>query len=276
MNYLICSAGRRCNLVKWFTDEVDGKVYATDRDRYSPALYFADDDFLLDDRDYDNYRDYIYALIRECKRRDIGVIISLHDEQVLNFSKHTRIFEYNNITPIVSDYEIVEMCQDKSRYCELPINQIPIFIVKEKNGSASKNLIRQEYVEGTEYNIQCYFDIHSKKLLTVFMQEKLSMRAGETDKSISIWDDEIYNEIKKLDGLFIGVIDIDVIKGDRPYIIDINPRFGGGYPLAHACGMNYVKNIVKEINGIKKYSIKNPAYQLGVRMMKYNGLYFEE
>ena len=45
MNILICSAGRRVKLVKYFKDEllkIGGKVVAADCDSSAPALYFAD------------------------------------------------------------------------------------------------------------------------------------------------------------------------------------------------------------------------------------------
>lgn len=270
MNYLICSVGRRVNLVKWFKEELNKrnlKCYATDQSKYAPALYFANNYFVENDID---------IIIERCKENNITNIISLHDRQIYNYSMIKKHFELNGLNFISSDSDIIDMCYDKNRYTELPINQVPTCIVKDQYGSAGSGFqkIKQPLIEGTEYNCQCYFDIRSKHLLNVFMQEKLSSRAGETDKSISIWDDEIFYEIKKLDGLFKGVIDIDVIKSDEVYIIDINPRFGGGYPLAHHCGMNYVSDLIDNIDGKQMTILKK--YNIGVTMMKYNGLLFKE
>jgi carbamoyl-phosphate synthase large subunit len=30
------------------------------------------------------------------------------------------------------------------------------------------------------------------------------------------------------------------------YAIEINPRFGGGYPLSHYAGANFLRNLIKE------------------------------
>ena len=98
----------------------------------------------------------------------------------------------------------------------MPINQIPTSIIKNRYGSASQGFekIKQPFLDGVEYNIQCYFNIYTNDLVDIFMQKKIEMRAGETDKSISIWDDEIDQEVSRLDGLFKGSIDIDIIKSN--------------------------------------------------------------
>lgn len=280
MNFLIASVGRRTHLVKWFKEELNKekrKLYVTDRDQDAPALYFADKYFLLDSREYTNEYLYIQILIKECKELNITHILSLHDTHILTLSKYKQEFIANNINLLLNDYEINSICLDKTRYEEFPINQIPTVIIKDRYGSASQGVekVKQPLIDGKEYNIQCYFDIHTKKLIDIFMQEKISMRSGETERSISIWDDEIAMEIKKLDGFLKGVIDIDVIKGDKVYIIDINPRFGGGYPLAHYCGKNYVQRLIENASN-KQMLPGRGRYKLGIKMMKYNGLYFKD
>ena len=281
MNLLIASCGRRANLTKWFKEELNKhklKVYSTDRDTYSPALYYADNYFISDDRKYNTQFEYIEALINKCKTLDILYIITLHDQQLLLFAEYEKHFRLRGITLIASEYELIKTCYDKASYNQLPINQVPTTIIKDRYGSASNGLVMQQYIEGQEYNVQCYYDLISGKLVDIFMQEKLGMRAGETDKSMSIWDDDIYQEINKLSSVkgFKGAIDIDVIKSDRPYIIDINPRFGGGYPLAHYCGCDFVSKIVSNMQGEETPNICGQPYPLGVVMMKYNGLYFKE
>ena len=98
------------------------------------------------------------------------------------------------------------------------------------------------------------------------------MRSGETDKAASIINRAVANLVadfvKKLD--LVGPLDMDIIERDgRYYIIDINSRFGGGYPLAYECGENYPLYIINNIRG-RKNTARIGQYPEGVRMMKHD------
>ena len=130
----------------------------------------------------------------------------------------------------------------------------------------------QEYMDGIEYGADCYIDMISNEPVAIFMKEKIKMRAGETDKSVSMKDDKLFELIKsfvKKVG-FKGIIDIDIFKvNDEYYISEVNPRFGGGYPHGYECGVNIPKMIIENIGGNEnKYVIGE--YEEGVYMMKYN------
>ena len=74
--------------------------------------------------------------------------------------------------------------------------------------------------------------------------------------------DLLYSLIAKND------IDIFDINGTY-YISEVNPRFGGGYPHAYECGVDHMKLILNNLNGIANQ--KNiGAYEKGIYMMKYN------
>src|SRR5699024_8318461 len=89
-------------------------------------------------------------------------------------------------------------------------------------------LMIQEYMEETEYGIDCYIDMVSNELVAMLIKEKIKMKAGETDKSVSVKEDklnDLINDFVKRVG-FKGVIDIDVFKRDNEYYIsEVNPRF---------------------------------------------------
>jgi len=77
---------------------------------------------------------------------------------------------------------------------------------------------------------------------------EVKMRAGETDKSVSIKDGKLFELIKrfvKISGS-TGIIDMDIfnINGEY-YISEVNPRFGGGYPHAYECGVNVPSMIIR-------------------------------
>ena len=130
----------------------------------------------------------------------------------------------------------------------------------------------QEFMDGIEYGADTYLDMISGKPVAIFMKEKIKMRAGETDKSISVKDGELFDLIKrfvKVSG-FKGIIDIDVFKvnGDY-YISEVNPRFGGGYPHAYECGVNVPSMIINNLQGIENQDVIG-EYDENVFMMKFN------
>ena len=98
------------------------------------------------------------------------------------------------------------------------------------------------------------------------------MRAGETDKSVSYKDPELFSLIQRFvaESGFRGQIDIDLFKyNGRYYISEVNPRFGGGYPHAYESGVNHMAYIVKNLQG-KKNTPRIGEYEEGLVMMNYN------
>lgn len=136
----------------------------------------------------------------------------------------------------------------------------------------SDNLMIQEFLDGQEIGADCYIDMISGEVVSIFTKKKIVMRAGETDKSVSFKDEKLFELIKKFckDFGFRGQIDIDIfeINGEY-YISEVNPRFGGGYPHAYECGVNHMTLILNNLDG--KVNEKNIGeYDDGIYMMKYN------
>ena len=98
-------------------------------------------------------------------------------------------------------------------------------------------LMIQEFMNGQEYGADVYVDMISGKCAAIFLKKKLKMRAGETDKAVSVHDQALFDLIVPFVEAagFRGEIDIDLFKdGDKWYFSEVNPRFGGGYPHAYA------------------------------------------
>lgn len=142
----------------------------------------------------------------------------------------------------------------------------------------SDNLMIQEYLDGQEMGADCYIDLLSGELVSVFTKKKIVMRAGETDKSVSFKDEKLFELIKKFvnESGWRGQIDIDIfeINGEY-YISEVNPRFGGGYPHAYECGADHMKLIVNNLNGIVNSDVIG-NYKENVYMMKYNEIMIKE
>lgn len=109
----------------------------------------------------------------------------------------------------------------------------------------------QEKINGVEYGMDVLNDFEGNYVGT-FVRQKLSMRSGETDKAISVIDDR-FESIGKTIGenlKHIGNLDCDVFeyKGEL-YVLELNPRFGGGYPFSHEAGVNTAAIYIEWLKG---------------------------
>lgn len=137
--------------------------------------------------------------------------------------------------------------------------------------SKSEGLMIQEFLDGQEIGADCYIDMISKEVVSIFTKKKLVMRSGETDKAVSFKDEKLFELIKKFcnESRYTGQIDIDIfdVNGEY-YISEVNPRFGGGYPHAYECGCNHMQLIKNNLEGNINIS-KIGDYEENMYMMKY-------
>ena len=59
-----------------------------------------------------------------------------------------------------------------------------------------QDLMIQEFMNGQEYGADVYIDMITGKVSTIFLKKKIRMRAGETDKSVSVKNDELFALIR--------------------------------------------------------------------------------
>lgn len=108
------------------------------------------------------------------------------------------------------------------------------------------SVLIQEYINGTEYGLDIMNDLNGEHC-GVSIKKKLSMRAGETDKAVTIKNDEIYSIGRTIGEKLkhIANLDCDILeKNGEFYVLELNPRFGGGYPFSHEAGVNMPKAII--------------------------------
>ena len=112
-------------------------------------------------------------------------------------------------------------------------------------------LIFQEKIAGDEYGMDVLNDFNGNYFGT-FARKKLSMRSGETDKAMSYIDSALSQIGQTLgeNSKHLGNMDCDVfVKDGQTYVLELNPRFGGGYPFSHEAGINTASIYISWLKG---------------------------
>ncbi|WP_079474163.1 ATP-grasp domain-containing protein [Marinococcus halophilus] len=113
-------------------------------------------------------------------------------------------------------------------------------IADDSGRSPEDNIVIQQVVDGEKYSVDVVNDLEGNYLTTLVLKQ-LEMRGGDVDKAVSVKDEELLEVGRKIGENLqhVGYINTDVFyDGHDYYVIDINPRFGGGYALSHAAGAN--------------------------------------
>lgn len=117
----------------------------------------------------------------------------------------------------------------------------------------ARAILIQEKIKGVEYGMDVLNDF-DKNYVATSVRKKLSMRSGETDKAVSVIDEKFEKLGQKIGRNLqhIGNLDCDVFEyQDELYVLEFNPRFGGGYPFSHEAGNNTVAIYVEWLKGNK-------------------------
>lgn len=268
-----------------------GNLIATDCSRLAPAIYIADKHYIVPRIDDPNYINVIIDICKEEKVNAVLSLIDPELSLIARKADLFRevgvipiCSSYEVCELCLDKYGMYTFCNENNYKCAKTYRTIedfesalyrkeieyPVF-VKPRFGSASigiskiysieelriinsryDDLLIQEFLSGQEYGVDVYTDLISWEVTSIFIKEKIAMRAGETDKALSIKSSKLFELIEdfvKRLGI-IGPIDIDVFeKNGDYYISEVNPRFGGGYPLAYECGVNSPSYIINNLLG---------------------------
>jgi carbamoyl-phosphate synthase large subunit len=221
---------------------------------------------------------FIPAVIAACEAHDIGLVVPTIDTELLPLAEARPQFEAKGIAVAISSAELVGACRDKRRTVELfkglGINAPEIYadeairypcFGKPLDGSRSVNvgvirnavemqLARQreakmiftELVDRSttdEYTVDLYYCRRGILRCTV-PRKRIEVRDGEVSKGVTVRDD-LFNYVNKHMGRMegaVGCITFQIFRhreGGRYWAVELNPRFGGGFPLTYAAGGNY-------------------------------------
>jgi carbamoyl-phosphate synthase large subunit len=135
------------------------------------------------------------------------------------------------------------------------------------------NPICQEFVNGVEHTCDVYVD-SAMKARCVVPRKRIQVRAGEVSKGKVVKHPIIMAQAKKLVeklGAGPGIITLQLFLTPRNKVkfIEINPRFGGGAPLAIKAGANFPKWILQELLG-KQPNIRFDGFKDSLVMLRYD------
>jgi carbamoyl-phosphate synthase large subunit len=112
------------------------------------------------------------------------------------------------------------------------------FLAGPSAADPARALLVQEHLHGQEHGLDVVNDLAGNHVVT-FVKKKLAMRAGETDRAATIEHPALAALGRRIGEALrhVGNLDCDVFAdGDRLSVLELNPRFGGGYPFSHAAG----------------------------------------
>lgn len=131
----------------------------------------------------------------------------------------------------------------------------------------------QTFVPGPEYTLDVYAGLDGR-VRCVVPRQRLEVRSGEVQKARIVKDRaliDVGRRVAEAIGGCVGVITVQCIRSSRTRlsVIEVNPRFGGGAPLAIHAGADFPRWLMAERLG-RRPRIGSDAYRDGVAMLRYD------
>lgn len=250
---------------------------------------------------------YIDFLLRACIDNEISMVIPTIDTELLLLAQSRARFAEHGVDIIVSNEGLVAICRDKRLTSDLfeglgiatpkifdrNAIEFPCF-AKPYDGSCSVGasaLFSREMMTGsiaddekmmfmeliddshTEFTVDIYFSRYGE-LVSLVPRERIEVRGGEVSKGATRLN-EVYDyllpRVKKLEGAR-GCITLQLFfnKELKSFsALEINPRFGGGFPLSYSAGANYPGWLIDEYILQKEVSFFD-GWESDLMMLRYD------
>ena len=288
MNILISSAGRRTSLVSAFMEACRGDriVVAADADPLAPSLQVADEGVVVPRLDHPRFVDEMLAT---CERHDVGLIVPTIDTELPLFAHNRDRFKEAGVLPVVSGAELIEATLSKRNTEKVfsaagirtprswdtnwAVSDLPAEVfVKPDRGSASAHTypttperlqailplvpdpIIQEKIDAVELTVDALLDTEG---ITIHLVPRIRLKTvgGESvegvtmpDAPIRVWLLRLFDVVADLGGW--GPMTVQLfLTSPEPTLVEVNPRFGGGFPLAYEAGAHYPQWILRMVDG---------------------------
>ena len=269
---LFTCAGQRVDIVAAFK-RAGARTVAVDVNRLAPAIYHADAHAFVPRVDDAQYVPTVRALVHE---HDIALVVPLTD---LDHGVLSRAKDELGALVLLPEPEIVDALADKwlahLLFEERGIGSPPTWLpedvpagvefpvlVKARHGFGSRGIYRcenqreleffleyttqtsmvQAVCRGEEFSIDVFCDLEARCLNAV-PRTMIESKGGESIKGMTVADVELIEvgrSVSEMIGL-VGPANIQCFREPDGIhrVTDINPRFGGAFPLPTAAGSRY-------------------------------------
>jgi carbamoyl-phosphate synthase large subunit len=286
------------------------RVIAVDADPLAPALHEADRSWIVP---LSSETAFIPTLADICAIEDVALVFPLIDPDILILAQHRQRLERNGTRVVVVPEKASKVTADKlltfQFFQELGIPtpmcwsaeeaksaslDFPLFI-KPRYGSAGEHAfeirnrreldffleyvptpIIQECLPGPEITSDVVCDLRGT-IVAVVSRRRIAVRGGEVSKGVTVYDADIANYCvviaKALEA--IGPITVQcLLRQGQPNFTEVNPRFGGGFPLALAAGADAPQWLLASAAGIPVNSPPMGTYQKGLHVARFDESFF--
>jgi len=269
---LFTCAGQRVDIVTAF-GRAGATTLAADVNELAPALYAADRRALVPPVEDPGYLDALRALVAE---HDVRLVVPLADLDHLLLAQ--RRDELGALV-LLPGPEAIRLCEDKyAAHCffaergiatpgtwlpgELPDELSFPVLVKARRGFGSRHIYRaddrrelefflgytakdsmvQQVCRGEEFSIDVFCDTEAR-CLNAIPRTMIESKGGESIKGMTTRDSQLIDHGRRVAEALgiVGPANIQCFRepdGSLP-VTDVNPRFGGGFPLPTAAGSRY-------------------------------------
>jgi len=272
MRMLITAVGRRIQLVKHFKKHFE--VIGADCSNLAPASHFVDCFFVVPPC---SDLEYKKAIVDICIKENVDMVVSVHDQECMVLDDIREELKKLGVFLMLPDKRVLDICNDKWEtyrfFIENGIDSpesflkpdkvtsgFPLFI-KPRVGMGSQNAYKidtdeelefhfshihnpiiQQYIEGTEYTLDCICD-NDGQVISVVPRVRIEVKSGEVQKSRAVKNEQIIQKGKEVcEKLrYRGPLTIQCFKTVMGEVLftEINPRMGGGVPLTFEAGVEY-------------------------------------
>lgn len=222
-------------------------------------------------------------------KNQIEVMVSLYESISISSDKLNTFIFFNTFDFVKNPYTALLKFFNEQEF------ETDSVIIKPKNGSSGAGIhkINKKYVldfskiknlDLEQYIVQEYIDFDYETTIDVFIdsnnqmielcqRKRLKTRGGEVERAITTKNKEITHLIRKIieKTSFFGVINIQVMtKDNQHYVGEINPRFGGGVPLAYHSGANMIEHIQKLVKKNEIAQCGDSRYENNFSMLRFD------
>jgi carbamoyl-phosphate synthase large subunit len=285
---------------------LEGPIVASDVSGYSAAFHLADRGALVPPHADPGFVD---ALLELCEREAIRLVIPTHDGELPLLAAARDRFAAIGATVSISDPATVAIGRDKARtHAWLAAEGFPTvrqgtvtdvladagswrwpLVAKPREGSAGIGVTRcqsvadlpegdvvvQELAPGDEHTVDVLVRRDGRCPVAV-PRRRLEVRSGEVSKGVTVRHPALEELAKRLaealPGAY-GVLNVQVFAaGDELRVIEVNARYGGGFPLAYEAGARLPEWTIEELLG--RPSTLADDWRDGLVMLRYDDAVF--